>query len=390
MNFINILGSTLIERKNINIIKSIIDLEMTTGFDYNVYKLLLENDIDIRTIKTELNNDPRLSELTKPVTNVKGACLLYLEKYKRKELLRMVEEAKYQLNNEKNKLSDIGSFIIKKSRELTNVQSDFNKTEASMEYIKMVEGIRNGSIKFIPTGLKRLDDLIYGFVNSEIIIIGARPTVGKTSLALTIAYNQSFLYGIKTRFYSIEMGSNALLNSLIGISKGITTNEIMKGEITDQQLGEINQFLVEFDKGNLDIVPELSELDLIISDIELSDADVFYIDYIQDLKVKTNQRETIEEAMTEFKQLAKRINKPIVILSQINRVTEDNKDKRPYKHNLKGSGRIEEAGDKIILIHNEVDQFEMDTYKLLIEKNKQGATGEIHINFDKRRLKFYD
>ena len=390
MNFINILGSTLIERKNINIIKSIIDLEMTTGFDYNVYKLLLENDIDIRTIKTELNNDPRLSELTKPVTNVKGACLLYLEKYKRKELLRMVEEAKYQLNNEKNKLSDIGSFIIKKSRELTNVQSEFNKTEASMEYIKMVEGIRNGSIKFIPTGLKRLDDLIYGFVNSEIIIIGARPTVGKTSLALTIAYNQSFLYGIKTRFYSIEMGSNALLNSLIGISKGITTNEIMKGEITDQQLSEINQFLVEFDKGNLDIIPELSDLDLIISDIELSDADVFYIDYIQDLKVKTNQRETIEEAMTEFKQLAKRINKPIVILSQINRVTEENKDKRPYKHNLKGSGRIEEAGDKIILIHNEVDQFEMDTYKLLIEKNKQGATGEIPINFDKRRLKFYD
>jgi len=390
MNFLNILGSTLIERKNINIIKSIIDLEMTSGFDYNVYKLLLENDIDIRTIKTELNNDPRLSELTKPVTNVKGACLLFAEKYKRRELLRMVEEAKFQLKNESNKLSEIGSFIIKKSRELTNVQSEFNKTEASMEYIKMVEGIRNGTIKFIPTGLKRLDDLIYGFVKSEIIIIGARPTIGKTSLALTIAYNQSFLYGIKTRFYSIEMGSNALLNSLIGISKGITTNEIMKGEITDQQLGEINQFLVEFDKGNLDIIPELSDLDLIISDIELSDADVFYIDYIQDLKVKTNQRETIEEAMTEFKQLAKRINKPIVILSQINRVTEENKDKRPYKHNLKGSGRIEEAGDKIILIHNEVDQFEMDTYKLLIEKNKQGATGEIHINFDKRRLKFYD
>ncbi len=252
----------------------------------------------------------------------------------------------------------------------------------------------------IPTGFPDLDNMTSGFQDSEFIVIGARPSVGKTALALTMAANMSIQQQIPVGFFTLEMSDMALMQRLVAAEAKIGSQTIRTGMLRPSDFASLTSAAGRIYEAPLWIsdTPGMRLLDLraqarrMVSQHGVRIIFVDYITLITSENVDLPRHEQIAEVSRSLKALARELNVPVVALSQ---VTRDTEGKRPLLSNIRESGSIEQDADVVVFLHRERN-VERDTTEtmnvveteVIVAKQRNGPVGTIRLAFVPKFAKF--
>ena len=251
----------------------------------------------------------------------------------------------------------------------------------------------------IPSGYKDLDELTNGFQKGEFTVIGARPSVGKTALALSMAANISIRHKIPVGFFSLEMSEQAIMQRLISSETRIPSNNIRAGMLSPLQISKIHDIVGEIYSG-LDLLFLTSVSDLKMLDLRAlarkmirdNGVKIIFIDYLTLIQAENKtipRHEQIAEISRSLKALARELDIPIVVLSQVKRETETRKGP-PLLADLRESGSIEQDADLVIFLHKKDkkndEESKSDTpgiieTDIIIAKQRNGPIGDIKMVF---------
>jgi replicative DNA helicase len=251
-------------------------------------------------------------------------------------------------------------------------------------------------IKGIPSGFYELDRLTNGFEGGELIIIGARPAMGKTAFALNIAYNVAKT-GKKVLFFSLEMTKKQLSLRMNSMISGVPLNKIKSGMLSENDVEKIANSYIE-NAGvlrKIDLVDNISYLhDIMKISYSVDNVDLIIIDYLQLIKTKDKYQmryQELADIVNTLKFLSKDLNVPIIALAQVNREVEKKADKRPTLADLRESGDIEATADVVIFLHREgyyKGNNDDNTAEVIVAKNRNGENGNFQLMFDRKIQKF--
>jgi replicative DNA helicase len=373
--------------------------------------------IDLITITEELKKNgeldscggtPYISKLTSSVptsANVEYYAKIVQENSLRRSLIRISAEVTSHAYDESQEIREIIDEAERKIFDLTDKQSAGSYVVAKDIINKTIEVIemsskRKGNYTGIPSGFKALDEITSGFQDSEFIVIGARPSVGKTALALSMAANISINEHIPVGFFTLEMNSMALMQRLVSSearinSKAIRTGLLKQGDFHNllNAAGKIYEAPLYIDD-----TPNLKLLDLRALArrmVAQEKVRIIFIDYLTLITPENTyppRHEQIAEISHSLKSLARELNVPIVTLSQVKRETEG---KQPNLADIRESGSIEQDADVVIFIHRErkvdrnVDEQSSEVVtELIIAKQRNGPIGTIKLAFIPEYTKF--
>ena len=405
-----------------------------------IYKGMLANPITLKNYfkdeKDDINVPEYLVKITKFSTSVRQAVeyskIIY-DMFVRRELIKISEET---IDSAKlNDLDTSGQTIIENSeRQLFDLaeKGSFNSSlikfdDAMKQTIEMASAAYKNEegIVGVPTGLRDLDDKLGGLHQSDLIIIAGRPSMGKTSLATNIAFNAAQKLqdnGKKSSiaFFSLEMSSEQLSTRIISEQARISSNDIRRGRISDDQ----------FDKF-LETSKNISELPLYIDETpaisiaalsnrarrikRLFGLDMIVVDYIQLMRGTTYNKDgrvqEISQITQGLKAIAKELAVPVVALSQLSRQVEQRDDHKPQLADLRESGSIEQDADVVMFVYREgyylsrkepreatVEHAEWQAKmnevahlaQIIIGKQRHGPIGNVTLEFEERFTKFKD
>jgi len=243
----------------------------------------------------------------------------------------------------------------------------------------------------IPSGFKDLDQLTMGFQNSEFIVIGARPSVGKTAFALTIAANMAIRQKIPVGFFSLEMSAMAIMQRLLSMEARLDSQRMRTGMLSPADFSRITEACSRLYDAPLYISdsPDLKLLDLRAQARRMKakqDVKIIFVDYITLIGSENRElprHEQIAEISRSLKALARELALPVIALSQVRRETEG---KKPSLADLRESGSIEQDADVVIFIHTE--DLKAEAREIAVAKQRNGPVGDIQLAFLSRYTKF--
>ncbi|TSC83446.1 MAG: replicative DNA helicase [Parcubacteria group bacterium Gr01-1014_17] len=268
------------------------------------------------------------------------------------------------------------------------------------ERLDRLHKTRDG-LRGVSTGFKELDLKLSGFQKSDLIILAARPSMGKTSLALDIARQTATLNQTKVAVFSLEMSSQQLVDRMLAAESRVDAWRLRTGKLTQEdEFAKIRDSLDRLSKAPIYIDDQPGANILKIRSVSRrikheKGLDLIIVDYLQ-LMTPTNTRidslvQQISEISRSLKQLARELDVPVLTLSQLNRNVETRGGK-PRLSDLRDSGSIEQDADVVMFIHRE-DKYKEDSDKpnvaeILIEKHRNGPTGKVELYFDADKATF--
>ena len=406
-----------------------------------IYKGMLANPITLKNYfedeKDDLNVPEYLVKITKFSTSIRQAIeysKIVYDMFVRRELVKISEQT---MDSAKlSELDTTGQNIIENTEkslyelaEKGSFNSNLVKFDAAMkETIDMASAAYKNEegIVGVPTGLRDLDDKLGGLHQSDLIIIAGRPSMGKTSLATNIAFNAAQKLqdsGKKSSiaFFSLEMSSEQLSTRIISEQARISSNDIRRGRISDEQ----------FDKF-LETSKNIAELPLYIDETpaisiaamsnrarrikRLFGVSLIVVDYIQLMRAPSSSRsdnrvQEVSEITQGLKALAKELKVPVLALSQLSRAVEQRDEKKPQLSDLRESGSIEQDADVVMFVYREAYYLENKQPKLgsiehaewqskmndvngladiILGKQRHGPTGVVKVEFEGIYTKFKD
>jgi len=283
-------------------------------------------------------------------------------------------------------------------RFLVPIRQVMNEVITRIDYLASHQGELLG----VPTGFRLLDKLLGGFQKSDLIILAARPSVGKTSLALNIAANAAKRYGQRVAFFSLEMSAEQLVQRLLAAETGIDQQRLRLGQIREEEwpllmeaAGVLSNTMMFIDD-----TPALSALELRTKARRIHaehGLDFVIVDYLQLMRGDTRSENRVQEISyisRALKWLARELNVPVLALSQLSRAVESRPDKRPMLSDLRESGSIEQDADVVLFIYRE-DMYDEDTDRqniadIIIAKHRNGPTGVVSLYFKKELTQFLE
>jgi replicative DNA helicase len=271
--------------------------------------------------------------------------------------------------------------------------------EAAIREIETAQQ-RGGELTGIPTGFTDLDAFTHGLHPGQLIIVAARPAVGKSTFALDIARAAAIKHKKATIFFSLEMGRAEIAMRMLSAESSIYLQSMRKGNVSEADWtrlaavrGKINDAPLYIDDSpNMSLVEIRAKCRRLAQQVDLK---MVVIDYIQLMssgkKVESRQQE-VSEFSRALKLLAKELGIPVVALSQLNRQAEQAKDKRPELSHLRESGSLEQDADVVVLLHRE-GIFERDHPRageadLILAKQRNGPTGTVTVAFHGQYSRF--
>ncbi|WP_206056496.1 replicative DNA helicase [Nocardioides sp. GY 10113] len=254
----------------------------------------------------------------------------------------------------------------------------------------------------VPTGFAELNDLTNGFHGGQMIIVAARPAVGKSTLALDFCRAASIGANMASVFFSLEMSRTEITMRLLSAEARIPLNHIRNGKMTTEEWERLARHVSKVSASPMfiDDSPGMTLTEIRAKARRLKqkhDLKLIVLDYLQLLtsgkKVESRQVE-VSEFSRQIKLLAKELDVPIIALSQLNRGSEQRADKRPMTSDLRESGSIEQDADMVILLHRD-DVYEKESTRpgeadLIIAKHRNGATRDIVVAFQGHYSRFVD
>jgi replicative DNA helicase len=263
-------------------------------------------------------------------------------------------------------------------------------------------GSRGGQMTGVPTGFADLDGLTNGLHPGQMVVIAARPAVGKSALALDFARSATIRAGLPTVLFSLEMGRNEITMRLLAAEAKVPMNLMRTGQLTDDDWGRLAKRMSEVADAPLfiDDSPNMSLMEIRAKCRRLKqrhDLKMVIIDYLQLMsspKRVENRQQEVSEMSRSLKLLAKELEVPVVALSQLNRGPEQRQDKKPMLSDLRESGSIEQDADVVILLHRE-DAYEKESPRageadLIVAKHRNGPTATVTVAFQGHYSRFVD
>ncbi len=257
-----------------------------------------------------------------------------------------------------------------------------------------------GNVTGLPTGFIDLDYKTAGFQPSDLILIAARPSMGKTALVLNIAQHMAFRENINVAIFSLEMSKEQLVNRLLSLESRVDSQAIRTGNLSDEDWGKLIEGAGVIGQSNLiiDDTPGISIMELRSKCRKYKlehNLGIIIIDYLQLMSggkhIESRQQE-ISEISRALKGIARELNVPVVALSQLSRAVEQRPDHRPMLSDLRESGAIEQDADVVMFIYRD-DYYNKDTQKpnvaeIILAKQRNGAIGTIELAWLPQYTKF--
>jgi replicative DNA helicase len=404
---------------------------------FDVMMTLFQKDqpIDEEFIKKELIKIKKFDEQVmleilsaNPISNTKAYVDEIKDKSLKRHLLTLTTEIKRVTVEEELPSSEVVDIVEKKLYEITqdNQTSDFKDsvkmTYDTMEYIKEMKARGNNILVGVDTGFHELNKMTTGFGKGDLVIIAARPAMGKTSFVLNTV-NSLIMKGKGVAFFSLEMPAEQLMLRLLSIQTSIPLQKLRVGDMNDDQWASLNGAIDKMnsaklfvdDQGSININQLRSKLRKLKN--QHPEIEIAVIDYLQIMSGIGNQDRHLQvsEISRGLKMLARELNMPIVALSQLNRGLESRNDKRPMLSDIRESGSIEQDADIILFVYrddvylykeekerekaakaegkefvSEYVEKEEEDAEIIIGKQRNGPTGHVKLVFQKKLTRFVD
>lgn len=419
----SVLGSVLIDRNCIAMATELIK-EDDFYFEHNklIYNVMQElfNEnlpIDLVTVsdalksKGQLDSIGGLNYLTTVTMNVPSTaninqyCKIIADKSLLRKLINFGESvtnmgydspdgAQLVLENAEQKMFDIISG--KDSRGITPIRELLGPAFKLMQEIAE----KKGKVTGVPTGFGYLDKMTGGLQKSDLILVAARPAMGKTSFALNIAENAAVRNGVPTAIFNLEMSKEQLTNRIICSEAMIGGDQLKSGNLSPDDWANIGRNIQEIAKAPIyiDDTPVLTvamirakcrrlkqqnNLGLVVID---------YLQLMQSSKSSENRQSEVSEISRSLKILAKELDIPIIALSQLSRGPETRTNKRPMLSDLRESGAIEQDADIVMFLYRDEyynpDSPDKNIAECIIAKHRNGENGTVRLWWDGPRTKF--
>jgi len=428
-----VLGAMMIDKKGVD---EVIDLLTAEAFYKETHQLIFQaifslfqksEPIDLLTVSNQLKKDKNheriggdfyLISLTQKVSSsahIEFHARIILQKFIQRSLIKISNEIitdSYDeskdvfdlLDNAESKLYDVTQGNIKKSSE--TAQNLVIQAKSKIEAISNKKGLSG-----ISSGFLKIDKLTAGWQDSDLVIIAARPGMGKTALALSMASNIAIEQEIPLAFFSLEMSSIQLITRLISSETALNSDKLRTGKLEKHEWEQLNIRVKNLEKAPLfiDDSPSLSIFDLRAKARRLvsqKDVKIIIVDYLQLMttggNIKTGNREQeISTISRNLKALAKELNIPVIALSQLSRMVEGRTSKRPLLSDLRESGAIEQDADIVSFIYRP-EYYKIDTWddnersstegeaEFIVSKHRNGGLDNIRLRFIPTLGKFED
>ncbi|MFX4300862.1 replicative DNA helicase [Alicyclobacillus tolerans] len=284
-----------------------------------------------------------------------------------------------------------------KTRDFTHISDVLQSTFDRIEQLYASEGQLTG----IPTGYSELDRMTSGFQKSDLIIVAARPSVGKTAFALNIAQNVAVRAGLPVAIFSLEMSKDQLVQRMLCAEAYIDGHKLRNGTLDDEDWPKLSMGVSTLSNSPLYIddspgitVPEMrSKLRRLKLEKGLGFVVIDYLQLIQGRRASgENRQQEISEISRSLKGLARELEVPVVALAQLSRSVEQRQDKRPMLSDIRESGSIEQDADIVAFLYRD-DYYDPDSEKkniieIIIAKQRNGPTGKVELVFLKNYNKF--
>ena len=404
---------------------------------FKVMMLLLQKDqpIDEEFIKKELIKIKKFDEQVlleilsaNPISNTKAYVDEIKDKSLKRHLLTLTTEIKRVTVEEELPAAEVIDIVEKKLYDITqdNQTSDFKDapkmTFDTMEYIKEMKARGNSVLVGVDTGFAELNKMTTGFGKGDLVIIAARPAMGKTSFILNTV-NSLIMNGKGVAFFSLEMPAEQLMLRLLSVQTSIPLQSLRVGDMNDDQWSSLNGAIDRMnsaklyvdDQGSININQLRSKLRKLKN--QHPEIEIAVIDYLQIMQgVGTQDRHLqVSEISRGLKMLARELEMPVVALSQLNRGVESRNDKRPMLSDIRESGSIEQDADIILFVYrddvylykeekerekaakaegkefiSEYVEKDEEAAEIIIGKQRNGPTGHVKLIFQKKLTRFVD
>lgn len=421
-----VLGAMMIDKKGVD---DVIDILQPDAFYKEGHKHIFEailqlftetQPIDILTVSTQLKKNGKLDlaggdfyliQLTQKIASsahIEFHSRIILQKFIQRSLIRIsseIIEASYDesadvfdlLDQAESKLYEVTQGNIKRSSE--TAQSLVLQAKKKIEEISKKEGLSG-----VETGFHNLDKLTSGWQPSDLIIIAARPAMGKTAFVLSMARNIAIQYGHGVALFSLEMASVQLITRLISSETGLSSEKLRTGKLEAHEWTMLSTKVKDLEKAPLfiDDTPSLSIFDLRAKCRRLASQHgikIIIIDYLQLMtaggngKGGGNREQEISTISRNLKALAKELNVPVIALSQLSRAVETRgSSKRPLLSDLRESGAIEQDADIVSFLYRpeyyKIEEWDDEEAsptagqaEIMIAKHRNGGIENIRLKF---------
>ena len=427
-----VLGALMLEQEPLNTVIDVLKPEMFYKEAHQeiyraIHNLFNKSEpVDILTVTNELKLNGNLelvggayyiAQLTNRVAssaNTEYHARIVLQKYIQRELIAVSSEI---IKDAFEDTTDVFELLDKAEKNLFAVsENNFRRAYDSMQSLvkDAIDEIQkakdhDGNIRGVPSGFTALDRITAGWQKSDLIVLAARPGMGKTAFVLSMARNIAVDFKKPVAFFSLEMASVQLVTRLISSESQLPADKLKKGNLENFEWEQLNAKIGGLVEAPLyiDDTPALSIFELRAKCRRLvaqHKIELIIIDYIQLMSSggdgKGNREQEISAISRSLKSLAKELNVPIITLSQLNRSVETRSgSKRPMLSDLRESGAIEQDADMVLFIYRpeyyKIDQDEEGNSthgmaELIIAKHRNGALADVKMQFIDRFAKFVD
>jgi replicative DNA helicase len=426
-----VLGAIMLEKEAVITILDILKPEsFYKEANQKIFKAIAdisfrEYPVDLYTVTEELRATNQLESVGGPVyltqltskvvsaAHVEYHARIVAQKYIQRELIRVsteIQNRSFDDTYDITELLDYSEDAIFQIAEGNIKREVAPINEVIKDAIKEIEeaGKREDALVGIPSGFTKLDRLTSGWQKSELVIIAARPSMGKTAFALSMARNMSIDHGKKVAIFSCEMSSIQLVNRLIIAETDIPGDKIKNGRLSEEEWKQLDSRIKKLVSAPvyIDDTPAITITELRAKCRRLMAQhrlDIIIIDYLQLMSGPQNsgsREQEVSNISRSLKSIAKELNVPVIALSQLNRSAELRGGlKRPQLSDLRESGAIEQDADMVVFIHRQ-DKFGIIAFEdgsstkgiaeIILAKNRNGPVDDIRLRFREEKALFVD
>lgn len=376
--------------------------------------------IDLVTVTTSLSNAKTLDEIggVSYLTDIAGsvptaANIGYYSKIveEKSVLRRLIRTATDIVTSSFTKEDEIDDVLNEAEKSILEVSHRKNSgafqaiKDVLIEVYDNIESLhhQNGDLTGVPSGFRDLDRITSGFQQNDLIIIAARPSVGKTAFALNIAQNVAINTDENVAIFSLEMGADQLVSRMLCAEGNIDAQRLRTGNLETEDWSKLTMAMGSLSNAGIfiDDSPGIRVSEIRSKCRRLKQEHglgMIVIDYLQLIQGSANSRDNRQQEVSEIsrslKGLARELNVPLIALSQLSRGVEQRQDKRPMMSDLRESGSIEQDADIVGFLYRD-DYYDAESEKqniieIIISKQRNGPVGNVELAFVKEYNKFVD
>lgn len=423
-----VLGAVLLEKSCLSQVAEILPRAEYFYLTANriIYSAMLDlftlgRSVDFVTISDAVERDPnynkdtdknyllQLAQTVPSISNVESYCKIVRDKYDKRMLINAARtildeasdatiEAQTLLDSAEQKIFDI--------RTGKNIQGLQKLNEIVLQTLDRLDALNSedsDQFRGISTGLSGVDQVTTGLNRSDLILLAARPGMGKTSFALNIASHTSMKCGKKVAFFSLEMTKEQLASRILSTEARVEGSKLRTGNLNEDEWARIIEASDVISGANLyiDDTPRITIPEMKAKLRRLQNVDVVFVDYLQlmgSARRIENRVQEISEITRNLKIMAKEINVPVIVLSQLSRASEQRAEHRPMLSDLRDSGSIEQDADMVLFLYRpfyynqegvavDEDQ-DKNAAECIVAKNRHGDTRAVNLHWQGEYMRF--